>query len=245
MATPHHQIEEFIERLQQAASGNLESVSLYGSAASHDADAYSDVNLICFLNNTSYASLAALRPAMEWWTGQHHPVPLLVTPDEFRNSVDVFSIEFLDMQRNHRLLFGPEVIGKIHIPMHYHRSQVEYELRARLFNLRKRMLETGDDPERLWEVMLRTVSSFLALFRHSLLALGEPLPDGRRQTVERIRARFTPAIDITSLQHLLDIREKKANTKDFDARAVAGKYLATIELVTAAVDQALDDPREP
>ena len=132
MATPHHVIEEFIERLDKAASGNLESVSLYGSAASQESDSYSDVNLICFLNNTSYSALAAMRPAIEWWTKQKHPVPLLVTPEEFRTSVDVFSIEFLDMQRHHRVMFGRDVIAQIHIPMHYHRAQVEYELRARI-----------------------------------------------------------------------------------------------------------------
>ncbi len=241
MTTPLHQIEQFIERLQQAAGGILESVSLYGSAASRENDSYSDVNLICFLNNTSYESLTALRPAIAWWVGQKHPLPLLVTAEEFRSSVDVFSIEFLDMQNSHRCLFGPDHIQKTVIPMHYHRAQVEYELRARLFNLRKRMLEQAAEPGKLWELMLHTLPSFLTLFRHGLLALGEPLPEGRRQTVERIRARF--ALDVASFAHLLDIREKKANTDDFDLTQTAGNYLAAIERVTKAVDEALDEPQ--
>ncbi len=241
MTTPLHQIQEFIERLQNAAGGILESVALYGSAASLESDAYSDVNLICFLNSTSYESLATLRPAIAWWVAQKHPVPLLVTADEFRNSVDVFSIEFLDMQHSHRCLFGPDHISKTVIPMHYHRSQVEYELRARLFNLRKRMLEEAADPAKLWQLLLHTLPSFLTLFRHGLLALGEPLPEGRRQTVERIRARF--ALDVTSFQHLLNIRERKADTSDFDLALTASNYLAAIERVTKAVDEALDEPK--
>lgn len=241
MTTPIHLIEEFIERLKEAAGGNLESVSLYGSAASLESDSYSDVNLICFLNNTSFESLLALRPALGWWQEQKHPLPLLVTVEEFQSSVDVFSIEFLDMQRRHRCMYGPDCISSTHIPMHYHRAQVEYELRARLFNLRKRMLEHAVDEERQWDVMLHTLPSFLTLFRHSLLALGEPLPDSRRQTVERLRARF--GLDVGCFQHLLDIREKKMSPANYDLAQTATNYLAAIEHVTRAVDQALDEPK--
>jgi len=69
--------------------------------------------------------------AIEWWSKQKHRVPLLLSADEMRQSADVFSIEFLDMQRHYRLLWGEDILKTLEIPMRWHRAQVEYELREK------------------------------------------------------------------------------------------------------------------
>ncbi|MGB7150166.1 MAG: nucleotidyltransferase domain-containing protein, partial [Terriglobales bacterium] len=68
---PEKLIDEFVERLRAAAGTNLQAVILYGSAAAGDYVAeHSDVNLLCVLGETSYASIAALSPVVEWWAKQ-------------------------------------------------------------------------------------------------------------------------------------------------------------------------------
>src|SRR5712691_8328271 len=103
---PEKQINDFVGRLQKAAGANLESVILYGSAASGDFHAeYSDVNLLCILREVSYASLEALAPVVDWWTRQKLRPPLFMSHEELKRSVDVFTIELMDIQEQHRLLF--------------------------------------------------------------------------------------------------------------------------------------------
>jgi hypothetical protein len=46
--------------------------------------------------------------------------------------------------------------------------------------------------------------------------------------------------DLSSVHQLLDIREHKADPKKTDVSDLATRYLAAIEKVTAAVDEALD-----
>jgi chromatin segregation and condensation protein Rec8/ScpA/Scc1 (kleisin family) len=46
--------------------------------------------------------------------------------------------------------------------------------------------------------------------------------------------------DPTALNQVLDIREHKADPKKMDINDLAARYLAAIEKVTAAVDEALD-----
>jgi len=80
---PEKQIDEFVSKLRQAAGDNLESVILYGSAASGDyIDDRSDVNILCVLRDTSFSKLQRLFTTMEWWNAKKQPAPLLTTRAE-------------------------------------------------------------------------------------------------------------------------------------------------------------------
>jgi predicted nucleotidyltransferase len=235
------QINEFISRLRAASGENLLSVILYGSAADGEFHPeFSNVNLLCVLRETTFATLAAMAPAVEWWTRQKHHAPLVLTREEMERSTDVFSIEFLDMKQRHRVLFGEDVLSGLQIPMHLHRAQLEYELREKLILLRERLLLATGDKKQLWELMLGSLSTFTTLFRHGLIALGEMPPNAKRDVVQALAVR-TP-FDATAFLQLLDIREHKAETKQFDVTDTFARYLATVQQVTAAVDKMLDSP---
>ena len=95
---PETQIEEFVDRLKSAAGANLESLLLYGSAASDEFHAeYSDVNVLCIVRELSASALQSLAPAVNWWTKSKHPAPLIFTLEELHRSADVFPIEFQHM----------------------------------------------------------------------------------------------------------------------------------------------------
>ncbi len=235
------QINEFISRLRVAAGENLQSVILYGSAADGEFHPdFSNVNLLCVLRETSFAALVAIAPAVEWWTKQKHHEPLILTREELESSADVFSIELLDMQHRHRILFGADVLSGLKIPMHLHRAQLEYELREKLILLRERLLLAVNDKKKLWELMLHSLSTFTTLFRHGLIALGVTPPKAKRETIKELAARIS--FDASAFLQLLDIREHKAETKQFDVADVFARYLAAVQQVTAAVDKMLDSP---
>src|ERR1700692_1402789 len=134
-------VNEFVEKLKAAAGTNLRSMILYGSAAAGDyVSDHSDVNLLCVLADTSFASIQALAPAAGWWDKKKHRAPLLLSAEDVRRSADVFSIEFLDMRLHYRVLGGEDVLKALDIPMRLHRAQLEYELREKTILLRHRLL---------------------------------------------------------------------------------------------------------
>ncbi len=238
---PEKQIDEFVTRLQQAAGTNLESVILYGSAVSGEYDPeYSNVNLLCVLKETRLPNLIALAPTIEWWTKQNHAAPLLITREELERSSDVFAIEFLDIQRRHRVLFGPDPITSLQIPMQLHRAQLEYELREKLILLRQRLMLNSADEKRTWDLMLRSLSAFTTLFRHALIAQGLPVPATKREAVKTLAANLS--FDGSAFEQLLDVREHRVESKQFRVLELAGRYLAAVEQVTASVDRMLDSP---
>jgi hypothetical protein len=233
------QINEFISRLRAASGENLQGVILYGSAADGEFHPdFSNVNLLCILRETSFATLTAMAAAVEWWTRQKRRAPLVLTREELERSTDVFSIEFLDMQQRHRVLLGEDVLGGLHIPMHLHRAQLEYELREKLILLRERLLLAAGNKKQLWELLLGSSSTFTTLFRHALIALGDTPPKGKREVVKTLAARIP--FDASALLQLLDVREHKAETKQLDVADVFTRYLAAVQQVTAAVDKMLD-----
>jgi len=238
---PEKQISEFVGKLQQMAGTNLESIILYGSAASGEYETeYSNINLLVVLKDTSFPSLIALAPVVENWTQQRRPAPMLVTLEELERSADVFSIELLDMKRRHRVLYGTDVVASLQIPMVLHRAQLEYELREKLILLRQRLLVDSRDDARTWHLLLRSVPAFATLFRHALIAQGQPEPRTKRESVKALADSLR--FDASPFEDLLDIREHLADPKQFRVQDVAARYLAAVEQVTAAVDRMLDSP---
>jgi hypothetical protein len=142
------------------------------------------------------------------------------------------------MQQHHRVLFGEDVVQGLAIPSNLHRVQVEYELREKLALLRQHMLLASGNDSRMWELLLRSVSSFATLFRHALIVLGHDAPVGKREAVVALSKRI--GFDASGILQVLDIREKKSDRKKFEVTDVFSRYLAAVEQVAAAVDKMLD-----
>jgi hypothetical protein len=236
---PEKTINDFVSRLRAAAEANLESVILFGSAVAGDFHPeFSNVNLFCVIRDSSFAALEVLAPAVKWWNAQKQPTPLFMTHEEIRRSTDIFTIELLDMQQHHRVLFGEDFVQALSIPANLHSIQVEYELREKLALLRQHLLLASGNDSRMWELLLRSVSSFATLFRHALIVLGHDAPIGRRDAVQALSKQI--GFDASGILQVLNVRERKADRKKLNVADVFSRYLAAIEQVAAAVDRMLD-----
>jgi hypothetical protein len=236
---PENKIQEFVKRASDVARANMESIILFGSAATGDFHTgLSDINLFCILRDTSFAALQALAPTVKWWEGQRQPPPLCMTRQELERSTDVFAIELLDMVHHHRVLFGEDVLQGLLIPMNLHRIQVEYELREKLMLLRQHVLVAAENDGRLWDVLLHSVPSFATLFRHALILLGAELPTGRHEAVAALGK--VVGFDASAIEQVLDVRAQKLEKKKLDLKDLCANYLAAIEKVATAVDKAVD-----
>jgi predicted nucleotidyltransferase len=230
-------IQQFVATLKRDAGANLECVMLYGSAANGEYhEEFSNVNLMFVLRDTSLRSLEAIAKAMRAWT-KKQPAPLIVTRAELERSTDVFSIELLDMKQHHKVLFGDDALSGLDVPLSHHRVQVEYELREKLILLRQRAMMAANDKQML-ELLVQSVPSFSTLFRHALIALGKSAPTSRRESITQLAqlVKFESASFVT----VLDIREHKLDAKKLDVKDLFARYLAAVEQVVAAVDQALE-----
>ncbi|MGH9681344.1 MAG: hypothetical protein ACRD4Y_15460 [Candidatus Acidiferrales bacterium] len=232
-------LDEFVEKLKAAAAGNLKSVVLYGSAVTGEFHArHSDLNLLCIFERADAKQIEALHEPVKWWTKRGHRPPLVFTLDELRRSADVFAMELLDMKAHHEILFGADLFVDLEVPLRYHAIQVERELRTDWLRFRQAMLAAPKKSKIHLDLMGSSFSAFAALFRHALIALGEPPPANKREAIERI-AKFANA-DPGGFLAILDYREGKREAQEIDAEKTLNLYFTLVEAVTDKFDRWLD-----
>jgi hypothetical protein len=234
-------LTDLVTKLKDAAGGNLLSVILYGSAATDEFhEGHSDLNILCVMRNLGRDDLSKLHPPSAWWAKKGHPAPLYFTLDELQHSADVFAIELLDIKAAHRVLHGEDVMTSLHVPMDRHRLQVERELRNNTLRLRQHYLRHPDDSKRTLELMTSSISTFAALFRHALIALGEDSPPTKRGTMDRLGSVL--GFDPAPFHAIFEIREGQKRGRDLDVMATFGAYLDRVSQVTEEMDRRLAVP---
>jgi hypothetical protein len=230
------QVNQLVERLRKAYGDRLVSVVLYGSAAGGDhRPKYSDFNILCVLSGLGPRELDAGEEIFRWWRNLGSPAPLLVTEHELATSTDCFAIEFLDIQKQHRVLHGRDVISGLAIDVSFYRAQVEHELRAKLVRLRQKATGMMSQPDLLRRLLVDSVSTFCVLFRHALALDGVEAPAGKRGIIEKAREHF--GINAEPFEKLLDIREDRLKPRELQPWAALGPYLEEIGRVIDAVDR--------
>lgn len=234
-----HKLDEFVQKLKSSAAENLKAVALYGSAVTGEFHSkHSDLNLLCILNQADATRIEALHAPVEWWLRQGHRAPLVFTLEELQLSADVFAIELLDMKTHHRMLYGDDLLAGLAVPMHYHAIQVERELRTDWLRLRHAILTAPKKADAHLNLMTSSFSAFAALFRHALIALGEPIAANKREAIERV-GRFAHA-DPAGFFTILDFREGKRKQQDIVVEETLQRYFTFVEAVTDEFDRQLD-----
>jgi predicted nucleotidyltransferase len=232
-------LTDLVNRLKTSAGDNLKAVILYGSAISGEfREGFSDLNVLCLVTSASSTHLEELHSVAEWWTRQGNSAPLIFTLDELHRSADVFSIELLDIKAHHRVLLGEDFLGTFEVPLRLHRIQVERELRSSLIRLRQGIVAAPLSNRDHLGLMTQSISAFCALFRHSVIAMGQPAPTTKREAVSAV-ASITGA-DPSAFNTILDVREGKQKKGGVDVEASLHAYLEFVEVVTNEVDRRLD-----
>ena len=234
-------LADLVTKLKDAAGSNLLSVILYGSAATEEFHpGHSDLNILCIMQSLGRDDLSKLHDASAWWAKKGHPAPLFFTSGELHHSADVFAIELLDIKAAHRVLHGEDVMTSLDVPMDLHRLHVERELRNNTLRLRQHYLMHPTDSRKTLELMTSSISTFAALFRHALIALGEEPPRSKRSSVDRLGSVL--GFDPSPFHTIFEIREGHKRERDVDVQATFDAYLDRVSTVTDEIDRRLEVP---
>lgn len=236
------ELKALVTKLERAYGDRLVSVVLYGSAASGDYHAkFSDLNVLCVLTEITPRELGEGEPIFGWWSGQGHTIPLLMSEEEAYHSADSFPIEFRDMKDRRQVLYGIDVIADVKIDAKFYRAQIEHDLRAKLFRLRRQGARVLSDPVALMRLCLDSVSTFCVLARHALAAAGIDAKTDRRAVVRQMSSALK--MDATPFEVLLDIREDKSDGNLLESRFASdpgelfARYLECIRRLVEFVDR--------
>ena len=233
-----NQFNAFIDDLKATHGANLASVILYGSAAVGDfVTQTSDYNLLIALREIRPKDLRDAHACMREWQRLGHPVPVYFTVAELKEAGDVFPIEFHQMERARKVLYGEDVLANVKITDVFLRHQTEYELRSKLLPLRRLYIPASASAERLCSLMTESLVSFTALFRAVLLLHGIEPPIAKQAIIEATVKHLK--ISGEPFEKIFTIRENKASNtlNEVSANQLFSNYMEQIERVIDAVDK--------
>jgi hypothetical protein len=233
----NNQLDAFLDDLKTTHGQNLASVILYGSAAAGDFVQHSsDYNLLIALHEITPRDLRNAHACMREWVRLGQPMPVYFTVKELQTAADVFPIEFHNMERARKVLYGTDVLANIEISDVFLRHQVEYELRSKLILLRKNYIAVSESVEGLARLMMESISSFAALFRAVLILHGVEPPVTKHEIVALTAQEL--GIDGKPFEKIFNIRENNFAERltEVSAAELFAEYLEQIEKVINSID---------
>lgn len=235
-------LRTFVEDLRSTHGENLASVVLYGSAAVGDeVEQQFGLNVLVALHAITPHDLRMAQAPIREWQRFGQPLPVYFTLAELKDAADVFPIEFYQMERTRRVLYGVDPFEVVKLSDVNLRHQTEYELRGKLIQLRRSYIAASSSGKKLTRLMSESLASFASLFRPVLLLMGKEPPvkklDAVRATVEAL------GLDGEAFETILDMRAtgtEAPEISEHDANDLFSEYLLQLERVIEIVDKMAD-----
>ena len=220
-----------VPALKQAFGNDLQSVLLYGSVVRGGfVPGRSDVNLLAILNTAEATAVAAFGRQARGIIRKLRITAHLLTADEFRDSADVFPMEYLDIQSRNTVIHGEDASATLRIAAAHLRHQLEDRLRGNLTQLRQILLASAGSAKVLQQQLGGWYGPLVASFRGLLRLKDVTIPAAAREQLTAVAAAY--AVDLQALAQLLELREGRKS----DAFAVAAEVHAALVRLVAAVD---------
>lgn len=192
--------------------------------------AYGLSSSAAFVESIALADLASAARHADRWRRGGLDVPLLITPDEFRRSLDAFPVEYGEILRRHAVIAGvPPFEGAEVRPADLRRA-LEVLAKGHVLHLRAGAIATGGRATEGRDLILFSIEPFRALLANAARLHGDEAASDDAIAAFAARELGVPAETISGLLRLDD-------TGDFDPSAVMPVYLD----VAARLWQALDE----
>jgi hypothetical protein len=152
------------------------------------------INILAVCNTFDFTTLQKLKQLKE--------IPLILTKEELIDGVDVFPIEFLNIKKHHKIIYGEDFLKDLVISKIFLRHQLEFEFRSKLIHLRREYLQfKGKDFDNL---ILSVIPTLVPIIGGLLYLKDSDLGDTNNM-IRSVSDEY--GIDIQVLKEICDIRE--------------------------------------
>ena len=228
-------LRSFTEDIRGLYGDTLLAVVLYGSAASGEyVRGKSNINSLILLKEVTPQELKKCAKHLQKWRKNGIVTPLFVDPAYVNSSIDVFPIEFLDMKQRYRLLYGQDFLRDLELNFTHLRFQCEQELKGKMLRLRQLYIEGTQSSQDLTRLLVKSLSSFIVLFRALLHLRRLPAP----QSSDEVLTGLTQAgLRAEAMKKVYDLKRSNAKTSPIELESLFADYLKEIQAAIESVDK--------
>jgi predicted nucleotidyltransferase len=229
-------LDELVAQLRSAYGKDLRTVVLYGSAAAGEhIPKRSDYNVLVIVESLGLDRLRNAAAVARAWGEAGNPPPLTLTMSEWRGSADIFPMEYADILDRHRVLYGDPPFDGIRVSPQDLRLQLELETMGKLLKLRQGVLAAGGDEKGVVELLARSLSTIMVIFR-AVLRLHAETPPTDNTALASAVARVAGLKAAPFERVVRHVRGEKA-IAPAESAEVLGGYLEGMERLVTHLDR--------
>jgi predicted nucleotidyltransferase len=229
-------LDELVKQLRLAYGDAQRSVVLFGSAvAGEHRPKTSDYNVLVIVDALPLDRLRAVAAVSKAWSEDGNPPPMTFTTKEWRSSADIFPMEYADILERHRILHGDAPFEGIRVNPADLRLQVEHQTMGKLLQLRQAVMGAGGDTALQLEVLEKSLSTLMVIFRGVVRLQGQVPSQDYEQLATGLaeRAGFSPDPFLRVIRHA---RGTEKLSKEAASRTLE-EYLAAMERLVSYLDE--------
>jgi len=208
----------------------LRSVVAYGPHL----DGHADGPLTCLalVDTLTVSDLDACAARAPRWHKTGVAVPLILPTDEFRESLDVFPLEYGEILRAHETVAGQDLLAGVAIAPDDLRRACETQVKSHLLHLRESYMESGANPTAIADLVRASAAAFGALLRNVARLSGVHSSSRMDTTLEGAR------LAGLSERVVADVlaQERPATIPQSDPARLFPEYLAAVEQLARTVN---------
>lgn len=118
---------------------------------------------LAFVADVQSGDLSALGPLAETWHRDGLDTPLVLTPEEFRRSLDAFPLEYQALLDRHVVVRGRPPFDHVAVSPEHLRRACEVQAKGHLLHLRQGAIEAAGHEHGLAELIARSAQPLRAL----------------------------------------------------------------------------------
>jgi predicted nucleotidyltransferase len=227
-------LQRYVKETTALVGGQLEGILLYGSAVRGEfLPGRSNINLLLMLSSYDREGLKRYAKAHKRWSREQFVVPLVVTEAELTRPGTVFPLEYLEIQEQHRVLWGRDPFIGMHIDRTHLGYQVQQGLQGNLVRLRQRFIEGGGTEEAISMLLPLSLTALLPCLRGLQRLAGQPplfQSDALLAGIQKMTG-----IDVTGFNEVLQLKRGIISPGPVEVPRLFDRYAATLAALIQVV----------
>jgi hypothetical protein len=229
-------LQTYVKEVKGQFGEQLEGVLLYGSAVRGEfLPGRSNLNILLLMSFCDSGVLKQYSALHRQWSKEQIVVPLFLTEEELRVSAEVFPLEFLEIQEQHRALGGRDPFIGFHVKTDRLREAVVQGFMSHLLRLRQRYVEGSGADEATTILLPLSITSILPLLRGVQRLLDRPVLSHADAVIKDVAGELK--LDLQGLLDIVLLKRGQISPGRHEMPRLFDRYLQAATLLNRAVEQ--------
>lgn len=228
-------LQRYVKETTSLLGTQLEGILLYGSAVGGEfLPGRSNLNLLLMLSGYERETMKRYAKTHKRWSREQFVVPLVVTEAELTRPRCLFPLEYLEIQEQHRVLWGRDPFIGLHIDRTHLAYQVQQSIQGNLVRLRQRYIEGGGTEEAMTMLLPLSLTALLPCLRGLQRLAGQPALYQTDALLTGIRA--MTGLDLVGLGDVLELKRGIISPGPVEVPRLYERYADNLAALMAVID---------